>query len=248
MRPFSIGLLRTSKAMPAPPPPLQLPGVPVTILDASAPSTLSLSGANVLSWTSTGSDVSTYSAPGAYPQFSGSGITSAVETSSTSGHRYLRGGPLSTPAWHMFAVISPSGANSVTPISDAYANDTVYAFAQYGGIRIRNDSGTIRAVGHVFDGGHKGVQSTAVLSVNTKVIVDVSVGSSTLGVRVNGANQSTTACGTTVSSFGWQTGIGNVSFSDTFYGKIYEIVVYSSQLTGVDYTQAIEALTEKWAV
>jgi hypothetical protein len=52
----------------------------------------------------------------------------------------------------MFAGISPSGANSVTSISDAYANDTVYAFARYGGIRIRNDSGTIRAVGQVLDG------------------------------------------------------------------------------------------------
>jgi hypothetical protein len=73
--------------------------------------------------------------------------------------------------------------------------------------------------------------ASASISLATRTIVTARHGSGTLGVRVNGGAEVTTASGnTTVISGGCELGRANGNDTYCFDGKIYEVVIYNTHV------------------
>jgi len=230
------------------------------IFDASDVSSVTLTTVSgipnrVASWTSTGVNTSSAGAPASTQSpfyeassssirfFSGSNTNIVLDLNPSTTDPNL-----STPTWHIFAVINPIDItrNSV----NVYDNHQIFGFAQYGGLYIALSGSTRVAQAFVLDGGFKNV-STGSLNLNTKVLIEGKATGTAVAVAVNGGNFVSASAGSTLSSAGWPTQIAGNWNSSGLYGmsgSMHEIVVFSGSLADDRRVLWTDYLKAKWNV
>jgi hypothetical protein len=231
------------------------------IFDASNTSSITLATLSgipnrVVSWTSTGANTSSAVENSTTAPFYDASSNS-IRFFSGSNTRYnLTMSPatsnpnLSTPTWHMFAVINPVDITRNQSLTAAYNNHQIFAFAQYGGLYIALSGSTRVAQAHIYDGAHRGV-ATGSLNLNEKVLIEGKATGTAIAVAVNGGNFVSASAGSTISSNGWPTQIAGNWSTGTLYGmsgSIHEIVVFSSSLADDRRTLWTDYLKAKWNV
>lgn len=228
-----------------------MPTTPVRfIFDASNSASLTLAGSLVDSWASTGTNTvvannggattrGTYNSTDDYISFDGSNDEYSLGVGAEL---------VSTVNWHMFAVINVAAISGTYGAGASFYNDPVFCFAQYGGIRLRNNAGSYEVQATVFDGGYKAASATGLL-LNTTVLAEAKVTGSVIAAAINGGSFTTAAAGESGISNGYAPQIGFASFADYHYnGKIYEILVFSDDLSDTDRTSWVDYLMAKWQI
>lgn len=158
---------------------------------------------------------------------------------------------LSTPNWHMFAVVNPTTITGDSSAQHAYNNSPIFAFAQFGGIYLASRSSVNYAQAHVHDSvsGHGGAEVSGVVT-GSKSIVEGKATGTVVGVALDGGTFTTIAAGSSQLSTSYQTGISQRwhGSSGGFDGKIHQIVVYPDDLNNTDRQQVLSHLSAKWGI
>lgn len=154
---------------------------------------------------------------------------------------------ISTPNWHMFAVVN---AANVTLTNAVYDNHAIFNFAQYGGIYLVKSGDNACVQGHVYDGNHNSSPALAGVQLNTKTLVEAKSTGGIVGAAINGGSFQSSAAGNTANSSDWMTGIGRTWIGNiaNLSASIHEIVVFNDDLNDTSRDAWTSYLKSKWGV
>ena len=231
------------------------------VLDASNAASITLGTQlgipnKVLSWTSTGTN--TASATGSItantsPVYDATNKCVVFSAGGVGAYHLSLGsvaGVASTANWHIFAVVNIANITRSFGDGQAWANHSVFSFAQYGGLFVGVPGGTRVAQAHVYDGAHKQANASTV-PLNTKVLLEAKSTGIVAAAAINGgAFTSSGSAGATANSTSWPTNMGwsYGSGVGTLNGSIHEVVVFGDDLTDARRDLWTAHLKGKWGV
>jgi hypothetical protein len=222
------------------------PPTPDYRYDASASASVTTFGGAVSAWTSTGGSVLNMAqgTAGSQPVSSGSGSSAQVAFDGTAD--FISASLTSVANSHIFVVVTVDSIGTNGTGAACNANDGVAGWFVYNGIKLRTTGGVSYVIAHNFDGSHDCAETT--FTLGQKVILELRVNGSTVGVAVNGGTFVTTASGNT-SVAGTSLGIGAQDASNNYADiNVHDVLVYRDDQTDGNRALIIASLRAKWGI
>ncbi len=167
------------------------------------------------------------------------GLNLRLENDADTAHKVLSD-VTSASAFTVVASIYVAGVTNSS--ANAYSNDPVIDSGSYFGLYLKNTGSDYRLQAYVWDGSAKVVE--IVVSLATSYVVMFRLESGTLYASLDGGTESSVACGN-ISSLINQVFIG-LSGAGSYNGRIGEVAIYNTALTGTSKTDALSYFTTKW--
>jgi|JI10StandDraft_1071094.scaffolds.fasta_scaffold87540_3 hypothetical protein len=167
------------------------------------------------------------------------GLNLRLENDADTAHKVLSD-VTSASAFTVVASIYVAGVTNNS--ANAYSNDPVIDSGSYFGLYLKNTGSDYRLQAFVWDGSAKVVE--IVVSLATSYVVMFRLESGTLYASLDGGTESSVACGN-ISSLINQVFIG-LSGAGSYNGRIGEVAIYNTALTGTNKTDALSYFTSKW--
>jgi len=167
------------------------------------------------------------------------GLNLRLENDADTAHKVLSD-VTSASAFTFIASIYVAGVTNNS--ANAYSNDPILDSGAYMGLYLKNTGSDYRLQAYVWDGSAKVVEF--VVSLATSYVVMFRLESGTLYASLDGGTESSVACGN-ISSLVNQVFIG-LSGAGSYNGRIGEVAIYNTALTGTNKTDALSYFTSKW--